>query len=269
MIAVAQSCNTDKHENAVARVYNDYLYRSDLEGIVPKGSTQNDSIEIINEYLTNWIKHKLELKQAERNLSKNQKDFSKQLENYRNSLIIYTYESELIKQKLDTTVTDKEIATYYENNKENFSLKDNIVKVIYVKLLKSAPINKFRPLVRNFDEPDRKKLEDLCTKYAVNSFLDDSKWLLFYDILKEIPIKTYDQEEYLNNNRFIEIQDSLYIYLLNIKGFMIKESVSPLSFEKNNIRNIIINKRKLELIENVKNSIFKDAKDNNDFEIFQ
>ena len=103
----------------------------------------------------------------------------------------------------------------------------------------------------------------------MNYYLDDQNWLLFNDILKEIPINTYNQEEYLKNNRIIEIQDSVFVYLMNIKGFMIKESLSPLSFERNNIRDIIINKRKLALIENMKNDVYNNALKRGDFEVLK
>lgn len=265
---ICYSCSGNKKPgDEVARVYDEYLTRSALQGIVPAGVYGNDSVQVIRDYIDNWIKQKLILKHAEDNLNKKQKDFTKQLEDYRNSLIIFTYERELIRQKLDTVVSEKEIADYYEKNKPDFELKDNIVKVWYVKLRKNSPLPQFRLLIRSGKPADLKKLTELCAKYAVNSFLDDNNWLLFNDILKEIPIKTYDQEEYLKNNRFIEIQDSAFNYMLNIKGFMIKEGISPLSFEKDNIRSIIINKRKLKLISDMEQNLYKDAVKKGIFEI--
>jgi hypothetical protein len=261
------SCSGNKKpEDAVARVYDDYLTASALEGIVPEGIYGEDSLQVIRDYMNSWIRQKLILRHAEKNLNKDQKDFTKQLEDYRNSLIIFTYEQELVRQKLDTLVNDKEIIDYYEQNKSDFELKDNIVKVWYVKLRKDSPLAQFRLLIRSDKPGDFKKLTDLCAKNAVNSFLDDGNWLLFNDILKEIPIKTYNQEEYLKNNRFIEIQDSAFTYMLNIKGFMIKESESPLGFEKENIRSIIINKRKLKLISDMQDGLYKNAA-GRDFEI--
>ena len=111
-------------------------------------------------------------------------------------------------------------------------------------------------------------LEDYCHQYAMNYFLDDTTWLLFDDLLKEIPIRTYDQEQFLQNNRNIEIEDSSMIYFVNIKGFMIKESLSPLSFEKENIRSLIINKRKLQLVQEMEKAAYEQALKDNDFEIF-
>jgi len=263
------SCGNSKEnsKNAVARVYDEYLMPVDVEGIVPEELSGEDSLQVIRDYVDNWVRSKLLIHQAETNLSKDQKDFTKKLEDYRNSLIVYTYEQELIRQSLDTSVTEQEIVNYYNTNKQDFELKDNIVKVQYVKLLKKAQVARFRQLLQSDNPGDIKKLEELSTKHAVNSFLDDQSWLVFDDILKEIPIKTYNQEEYLKNNRFIEIEDSLFIYLLNIKGFMIKESVSPLSFETENIRSIIINKRKLALIDEMQKNLYNSALKDGDFEV--
>lgn len=265
------SCGSSdkKTEGTIARVYDDYLYKSDVIGIVPEGTSKKDSISIVKNYINNWIRQKLVLKTANDNLSSSQKDFEEQLESYKNSLLVFAYEKELIRQKLDTTVTDEEIQAYYDKNQNDFLLKDNIVKVWYVKIqLNSANEATIRALYKLDDETSRKSLEEYSKKYAVNYFLDDSTWLYFSDLLKEIPVKTYNQEDYLKYNRFIEMEDSTYTYFLNIKDFEIKESVSPLSFEKDNVRKIILNKRKLELIEEIEESIFNDALKNEDFEIY-
>jgi len=265
------ACNTnpDRDKEALARVYDKYLYASDIQGVVPSNISEQDSMEFLREYIDNWVHQQLIIAQAEKNLSDEEKDFSRQLEDYKNSLTVFQYESNLIRQKLDTSVSDEEIANYYEKNKINFELKENIVKVVYVKLPKKVSPAPLRTLIRSDQPQDQKKLQDFCHKHAVNYYLDDQNWLLFNDILKEIPIVTYNQEEYLKNNRIIEIQDSAFTYLMNIKGFMIKESISPLSFEKNKIRDIIINKRKLALIENMRNDVYDNAVKKGNFEVFK
>lgn len=268
-IAFLCSCGNggENKQNAIARVYDEYLMPADVQGIVPPGLDAEDSLQVIHDYIDSWVRKKLLIHQSEANLNSDQKDFTRQLDEYRSSLIIYTYEQELVRQSLDTVVTEQEVVKYYNENKDDFQLKDNIVKVWYVKLQKKAPLGPFRQLLQSDKPADRKKLMDLSSKHAVNSFLDDQSWLVFDDILKEIPIKTYNQEEYLKNNTFIEIEDSLFVYLMNIKGFMIKETLSPLSFETENIRSIIINKRKLALIEEMQKNLYNDALKSGDFEV--
>jgi hypothetical protein len=265
------SCGSSgkKEEGVVARVYDDYLHKTDLIGIVPAGTSSKDSASIVKNYINNWIKQKLVIHNAEENLSDKQKDFEKQLEDYKNSLIVFNYEKELIQQKLDTAISDTAITAYYEKNTKDFLLKDNIVKVWYVKLpLNSTNAATAKALYKSETAAAKQTLEEYCKKYAVNYYLDDSTWLYFNDLLKEIPIKTYNQEDYLKYHRYIEMEDSLYSYYVNIKGFQVKESVSPLSFEKENVRKIILNKRKLKLIEEMQDNVYQDALKNKDFEIY-
>jgi hypothetical protein len=259
------SCKYFNSEDAgnrisVARVYDHYLFEEDLVGVVPAGSSRDDSISITKNFIENWIRKKAVLYKAEKNLSDEKKDVSGQLEEYRNSLITYAYERELINQKLDTNITEEEILQFYKSQSRNFELKDNIIKVIYLKLNKKSPkLDKVRVLYKSNSEKDRAALEEYCHQYAINYYLDDNTWLLFDDLLKEIPIKTYDKEQFLRNNRFVEIEDSSLIYLVNIKGFMIKNSISPLSFERNNIISMIMNDRKFKLLEEMERDAIDDA----------
>lgn len=256
-------------QGAIARAYGFYLYPEDLAGLVPKNASRQDSISITKSYIDSWIRKKAVLNKAEANLAENQKDVAKKLEEYRNSLITYAYETELIRQKLDTNVTEQEIESYYNRNRNNFELKDNIIKVIYLKLGKDSPkLRKVKEWYRSEHPKDRQQLADYCRQYALNYYLDDETWLLFDDLLKEIPIKTYDKEQFLQNNRIIEIEEGNSIYLVNIKGFMIKNTISPLSFERENIRAMIVNQRKLALIEEMEKQAYEEARERGEAEVF-
>jgi hypothetical protein len=255
--------------DAVARVYGKYLLKEDLEGLVPADIHGQDSISLVKNFINSWIRQQVILKHAEENLDEEKKDVEKKLQEYRNSLITYAYERELVAQQLDTAVSLKEIEAFYNANKGNFELKDNIIKVIYLKLNKNSPkLNRVREWYKSEDARDRKQLTEYAMQYALNYFLDDAAWLFFDDLVKEIPIRTYDQEQFLRNNRNIEIEDSSMIYLVSIKGFKIKDSSSPLSFEINNIRNMIINQRKLKLIEEMESKAYESAGKKGDIEIY-
>lgn len=259
----------EKNRIAIAKANNEYLYADEISNLVPAGTPAKDSLDVLNKYIDNWIRESLVIQKAESNLTDEQKNVEKQLEDYRKSLITYTYEKELVKQKLDTVISDEEIETYYNNNQSDFELKDNIIKVIYVKVSKKAPgIDKLRKWYKSDNMKDREQLAGYCHQFAENFYLDDNSWLLFDDLLKEIPIETYNKELFLQNNRFVEVTDSLNQYFLNIKGFKIRNSSSPLSFEKENIKNIILNKRKLELISKMKLDVYNDAANNKKIEIY-
>jgi hypothetical protein len=271
---LTNSCNSaaetpsESKGKMIARVFDYKLYESDLVDIVPSGTPADDSVRRTQNFINAWVKDKLLVHQAETNLGKNTVNVEKQIQDYRNSLIIYAYEKELVQQKLDTVVTEEEINTYYNEHPNDFELRDNIVKVLYVKLDKKSPNqNRVPNLIRSDKPADRNDLDKYCRQFASNYYLDDNSWLLFDDLLKEIPIETYNKELFLQNNRYLTVSDTSFNYYVNIKGFMTRNSHSPLAFEKENIRNIILNQRKRELIEQLHTDLYKQAMENKDIEI--
>ncbi len=249
-------------------MYDRYLYSDDLMNLIPENATPEDSIQIVKNFIENWIRHHVVLRKAEDNLPAESKNVQKQLDEYRNSLIMYAYERELIRQNLDTVVSDDEIQKYYDDNPNNFELKDNIVKAFYFQVNSNAPkLDKVRLWFRSDKTKDRQLLDEYCHQFASDFSINDETWILFDDLLKKVPLKTYDKEQFLKNNRYVEITDSNRIYFVHIKGFMIKEGLSPLSFERDNIRDIIINKRKLRLVQEMEKVAYEEALRNSDFEI--
>ena len=266
LLVSCSSASTSIDEKPVARAGDAFLYPSDLKEVM---AGHPDSAEAVRQYINTWIHERLLLLQAEKNLTEDKMKFEKMVEDYRKSLITYQYESELVKQKLDTVVVDAAVEKYYEENKSNFELKDNIIKVVYVKVPRNAPkVEKVKDWYRSNNVKDKDALAGYCHQFADNFYLDENTWLLFDDVLKEIPMKLYDKEAFLQNNRNIETQDSTHFYFVSIKGFMIKNSISPLSFEKENIKNIILNKRKVELIRKMREDVYAEGVKNKSFEIF-
>jgi hypothetical protein len=230
---------------------------------------KKDSEIFVKSYIQQWITNELLLHQAEGNLGEDDKNIKEEMEEYRKNLLVYRYETELVHQKLDTAVDAREIEEYYNAHSQNFMLKDNIVKVTYVKINKKTPnADKVKKWYISKEIKDQENLRKYCIQYADNFFLDENTWLLLDDVMKEIPLHDYNPELLLKTSRQIELSDSTYTYYLNIKDFKIKNNPSPLSFEKENIRQMIINRRKLSLIEQMKQSVYSQAKENNNFEVY-
>jgi hypothetical protein len=272
LMALISSCEPTPESDkgaVLAKAHGNYLYESDLIDVIPAGTSARDSLLLTKNFIDNWIKNRLLIHQAERNLTPKQLDFSKELDEYRNSLIIFAYESELIKQNLDTLVEDAEIEKYYVENISNFSLKYNIVRAIYVGLPYQADeISYFRELMNNPDTLMLDSLDIYARQYAISYQLNDETWLRFDQLLNLIPIETYNQELFLKTNSYIEIEDDPVTYLLLIRDFMVSESLSPLQLVRDNIKNIILNKRKRLLISEMKNNLIEQATRDHVFEIY-
>jgi hypothetical protein len=166
-------------------------------------------------------------------------------------------------------VSNEEIEDYYNENIGNFELKNNIVKAYYARFrIDEEHIKKTKRFFYSTKPDAIDSLEKYIENYSDLYFLDDESWILFDDLLKFVPIEAYNQEAYLKNHRKIELTDDQFFYLVSFSDFRIKEGTSPLSFEKGNIRQILINKRKLYVLKKMRQDIFDQAQQNNDFEIY-
>jgi len=270
--AALLSCNlveNEKGEGAIARVHDHYLYKADLGDMLFKLEGKKDSATIINNYINNWIQQELLLEKAELNLREDQKEFQKLIEDYRRSLIIYAFQKEWIKFNLDTIVDKVEINEYYENNQANFELKENIIMARYVVAPKNAPkLKKLEKTVRGTDNKSRREFRDYCLQYATRYNENDSTWLPFEDVLLDVPLEIVDKENFLRRNKFVLSVDTANIYMLFIRDYKIKSSSSPLSFEREKIRSIIINQRKLALLSKMKEQMFNTALQKGKAEIY-
>ncbi len=266
------SCNYFKkntEEKPLARVYDQYLYSTDLKEILPGNVSKEDSARIANNYINNWVKQHLLLKKAELNLPEEKRDVQKQLDDYRNSLILFLYEEELIKQRLDTLVRPDEITKYYEENKQNFALKENIIRASYVKIDKqNKTVNKLRKWLNDEDADSKNKLNEYCSTQALKFSLDEHKWFTPEELAAETGIEQNKIEQMGRYPNTFEIYENDGYYIFKTIEYQLKDDISPLEFEEKNIRNILLNKRKLKLIEQMEKDIYNEGIVKSNFEIY-
>lgn len=262
-IAVGIISCSDKQtapEDWIVRVGEKVLTRTDLANIIPSGLSAEDSAKVADTHINRWVKDNVVLMKAEYNLPANLMDFDKQLADYRNSLVVYTYERELVKQKLDTVVTDTEIQNYYDENPRNFELRDYIIRANFVKLAKDAPkLIQFEKWMQLDSDEHYYDIENYCTQFALSTFLDSERWLYFDELLKEVPVKVADKEKFLKENKYLKLSEGDYLYIIKIIEYQLKDSTSPLELVKSDIRSIIVNKRKKEFIGKMRQDLMDEA----------
>lgn len=257
------------NETVVAECYGKYLFVSDLQGLVPEGASVMDSIFRVNAFIDSWIQRQVLLHQAESNLSKEDLDLAKQLEEYRNSLIVYKYETQLISQKLDTVVSEEEIEAYYEDNKDSFQLRTTMVKVAYVILDEDCKQkDMFQKLMSDRDTLLLHNLDVLATYYAVSSYLDVDHWIRLDELTNTVPIEIYNVESFLKKNRFVRFDWDNYICMMRFEDYLLEESLSPLDLVQDDIREVILTRRKKELIDRMKAAVYEKALKNKDFQVY-
>lgn len=247
-------------EVVVAECYGAYLYASDLQGIVPEGTNPYDSLQRVNDFIDSWIMRRILIHQAENNLDKEALDLKKQLDEYRNSLVLYAYETQLINQKLDTIVSEDEIAAYYEQNKEDFQLRNTMVQAVYVILKEDCKQKQtFVQLMSDSDTLLLQNLDVLATYYAEKSYMDVDNWLRLDELTRIIPIEILNPEHFLKKNRFVTFDADEFTYMVRFEDYLLEESLSPLAYERDHIRSIILVQRRKELIERMKLATYRTA----------
>jgi len=271
LLLLATGCGVfmqEESRTAIAEVNEYTLYTDELQAALPKEMTPEDSILFSDNFIIQWATQMLILNKAELNLTDKQKDVSAQLKEYRSSLLIYLYQKQLVRQQLDTVVTQSAIEEYYDNNKQNFELRHNIARGVLVKLAKgSEDVEKVKKIMRSDKQENRQELEEYCSQHALAYQLNTDFWIPFPKLLEQLPKTSYLNLNYFSLYKFAEVQDSVAHYLLRIKEIKYKNSVSPLKFEQQNIRNILLNQRKLELIQKLEKDIFDEAVSKNEFKI--
>ncbi|MDI1233143.1 MAG: hypothetical protein PSX81_02550 [bacterium] len=249
-----------KNDDILAEAGGRTLLKSDIPIDYFQKLTESDSASLLKQYINRWVEKQLMLQASEKSLTSAEKDKSKLIDDYRASLLIFEYQQKLIKEKLDTGVTESDIETFYENNLFNFQLKKNIVKIRYVKVNKSSPdLSKIKNLMQTRSTLNDSLLRLTAEKQADNFYLDDN-WLYLDDIIKEIPLnENYNQQRFLSNNKFITIEENGTLYLLYIIDFRIKNTISPIEFEREKIKDILLYQRKLEFLKKTQNKLVEKA----------
>ncbi|MBN1116662.1 MAG: peptidyl-prolyl cis-trans isomerase [Bacteroidales bacterium] len=272
VVVVLLSCTTskvDKEELPVARVYDKYLYANDLKNVVPNNLSQIDSLALIKDYIDKWVRKQLLLYQAELNLTEEEKNVEKQIQDYRTSLLIFIYEQNLIGQKLDTNLSEEEALEYYQENSSNFILNNNLVKALYIKVPKSAPdIWKLRRWYQSDKEEDIKELEAYCFNNAEKYDYFNDDWVEFRVIEEQLPRLYTSAKNILSTRNTIELQDDNYRYFVRIFDYRLEGTVAPLEYVRHNIYSIILNKRKIQYINRLEADIYNDALNHGNFNIY-
>lgn len=266
----AACSNTQSIDNkVVAQVGESKLFLKEISDVVPSGLDISDSTLIADDYIKKWIKQELIIKKANENLTPEQKDVSKELTEYRNSLIIYKYKNELMKQRMDTTVQQTQIEQYYNDHPDNFNLDNNIVKAIFVKIPNEvANPNQLKLLVENYSDEGIEELRNYCLQYAKGFDIFMDRWVNFEIIKRNLPPELNDTEKLLTGRKQIEAKDSNYYYLVSIHDYRLTNQPAPLDYVSDNIKNLILNQRKITFLKEIEENIYKEGIRQNKFTIY-
>jgi hypothetical protein len=252
------SCFKSDNKQIIASVNEKDLLLSEVLKGMPKAT--EDSTFFIERYMNLWIRKQLMIYHAEINLSSDLLNYEAQIAEYRSSLLIYAYQQELINQNFDTSITSKEISDYYNQYREEFKLVKNIFMGRYIVVDKSAPNSKNLKKWYKSNKPDDiESLTDYCHQFAKEYYLSDSSWQYFSSINNKLPKFITEEEYFLENTKGVWFEDQQYRHYIYIKNYQIKGSISPLALEREKIRNVLLNKNKIQYLKQLEDELYQNA----------
>lgn len=263
-------CNQNDNESAlVAKIGERELHWDDLTEMIPDNSSPEDSVKLAESYIENWLREQSVVALAESTLGEDQEQIQVLIENYRQSLLTYNFEQQWVQQHLDTNVNEQEVESYYNANNSNFELKDYIVKVKFCALNSdNKQLGALKKMFVSNKGEDFVKWQKLCVETGASSYFSEDNWMRWDELIQQIPLDVYDVEAFLSKNKFIEFSKDNNTYYLSILEYKLRGSVSPLSFERNKIKSMILNKRKIDLLLKMREDVYNQAKQDKKIELY-
>ena len=270
MLSGCSYLEKEDDREVVVRVNDTYLYKEDINALINENTSAEDSAIIVSNYINNWATQQLLIDRAQLNLPESQlREFKDLIENYKNELYTSAYKDAVVSRELDSTLSIEEKQSYFEENKGNFKLSDDLLKLRYVSLApKNTKIDEIASYLTSFEEEDKEELEKISLQFK-NYSLNDSVWVKLKTVYNKIPALTIGhRDKLLNKSNFLQVEDSLGVYLIFIKDVLERGEDAPFEYAEPTIEKILLNKRKLNLIKELEKDITKDAIKNEEFEIY-
>lgn len=246
-----------------------FLYYDEIQSVLPLSLSASDSVSFVEQYKLNWMKELLLMDKATHNIPNNA-EIDRLVENYRKSLILHTYQQELINQNLANEVTEEEMLAYFEEHQTLFKAERPLLKGLFIKVPLSAPqLTQLRRWYKDTARVAVENLEKYGLQHAVKYEYFYDKWVSIAEILDWVP---YDEEEltdYLTKRQYLELKDTTFYYFLNVTDYRPVGAQEPFEFAQSQVKDILLNMRRMDYIEQVKNELYEEALEENIIKIVQ
>ena len=263
-VALLSSCRALRgfmHDgDVVASVGSHDLYLSELEAYIPNGVSPEDSTRLAGQYIRSWATGQLYADMAAQQLSKSEKDVSKELEEYKNSLLRYRYEQRYVNERLDTNVTRSEIDKYYEDHTDMFMLEVPILKVRFLDIMEDSPnYETIRRRISSDKYDDIAELDSLAYSSALRYVDWSDRWTDAVTLAREFGTDYGTMLSKLSGS-WIEMREERGDLKLAYVFDMCKAgTLAPPDYCEDRIRDIIISNRKRVLLTTLEQDLLNDA----------
>ena len=257
-----------KGKTPLVQVGDNYLYMEDVMAVTPPGISEKDSADMADRYIKNWIDDMLLYAKAEGNIP-DDAGINELVNSYRRELITHTYIEQIVSQEVENLIPDSEVEEYYNENKDAFLAVEPYIKGLYIKVPKTASgISQVRLWYKDGSERSVDKIEKYGLRNAVDYEYFYDRWRSVNDFFLRLPTDADKEKNNIGKNKNIELSDSAFYYFLHIEDYLGKGEILPLEYAGKDIREIIMNNKRVEFITKMKKDLYDEACDNNDIKYF-
>lgn len=263
MMLLVGACGKPQYDHKgrtpLVELDGNFLYQEDLAAVQPVGQSKDDSLLFAEHYIRNWAEDILMYEKAQNNIPDNA-EIEQLVKNYRKALIMHVYQQSLIQEKLAEEITEADLQTYYDTNKDVFKAEVPLMKGLFIKVPLTSPgIGRVRQWYKDERQSAVEHLEKYSLQNAVKYEYFYDKWIPASEILSLMPLREEKVDAYFAKNRHVELKDTAYWYFLNVSDYIPTGGQEPYEAARSAISEMVVNRKQVEFLNQVKGDLYKEA----------
>lgn len=263
MMLLVGACGKPQYDHKgrtpLVELDGNFLYQEDLAAVQPVGQSKDDSLLFAEHYIRNWAEDILLYEKAQNNIPDNA-EIEQLVKNYRKALIMHVYQQSLIQEKLAEEITEADLQTYYDTNKDVFKAEAPLMKGLFIKVPLTSPgIGRVRQWYKDERQSAVEHLEKYSLQNAVKYEYFYDKWIPASEILSLMPVREEKVDAYFAKNRHVELKDTAYWYFLNVSDYIPTGGQEPYEAARSAVSEMVVNRKQVEFLNQVKGDLYKEA----------
>ena len=254
----------DEAEPVIVSFKDKSLTPSLLKRYIPQGVSSEDSARYADKFIEQWVKEQAVMDYALSQDETLSEEVEFKVQDYRAKLIMNAYEARLVEKEMDKEVLPQEIRNYYEANKDNFRSKEEMYCYFYL-VTTERDLGEVSGWMRSDGSSELSQLRDWSEKNTL-TFKLDSTYVTATQV-NDVSEGYFGDLKKASIGKLIRwngvIQGERRRYLFKMVDVVGEGGYLPVSLCADRIRELLLNERKIELIESTEEKILSNARASN------
>lgn len=265
IMLLVSSCNVfQPTQDVLASIGQDVLYRSEVEKLLPAGTSAEDSAYMVEMYVRNWALVRLKTLKAQEQLTPEERDISREVEDFRNNLLSFRYEKMFMESRIDTAVSRRQIEEFYEAHPQSFRYDYSVVKARFIVISKRSPYySNIRNLYNTDDDEKLTELTEMSRSYAERYEDYGGKYVSIQRLARDIGLPSAELEAMSASLGGYILEGEQKNTLLFLVERYAPQALTPVEYNEEKIKDAIISVRKQEILSKLERDLLNEALEKN------